>query len=198
MIADGFHDVPRGKVATVITYLEMRRPAALRPAHLPEDVAFRAVDGPDPAAYRDLFLRVGGLDWLWFSRMTKTKNEILTILSDPNVDFYVLEKSGKMEGMLELDFRSENECELAFFGVTSKLIGTGTGRYLMNKAIELAWSRPISRFHVHTCTLDHPGALSFYRRSGFEPVCQKIEVADDPRLLGLLPESAGPHIPIFR
>ena len=39
----------------------------------------------------------------------------------------------------------------------------------MNRALELAWSRPISRVWVHTCTFDHPSALAFYQRSGFLP-----------------------------
>ena len=60
-----------------------------------------------------------------------------------------------------------------------------------------AWARPIARFHVHTCTLDSPGALSFYRRSGFTPVRQQIEIAADPRVTGDLPREAGAHIPLF-
>ena len=82
-------------------------------------------------------------------------------------------------------------------GWPPSVIGTGAGRMLMNHAIRLAWARPISRFHVHTCTLDHPAALSFYRRSGFAPVRQQIEIAHDPRLTGTLPREAGPHIPVF-
>jgi hypothetical protein len=51
---------------------------------------------------------------------------------------------------------------------------------------------------VHTCSLDHPGAVAFYTRSGFTPYALMIEVADDPRLTGHLPESAGPHVPLIR
>ena len=68
----------------------------------------------------------------------------------------------------------------------------------MNAAIDRAWSQPIRRFWVHTCTLDHPGAIAFYMRSGFRPFRRQIEIADDPRLSGVLPESAAPHIPIIR
>ena len=88
-------------------------------------------------------------------------------------------------------------CELSYFGLTAKVTGTGAGRWLMNRAIELAWSRPIERFWVHTCTYDHPGALSFYMRSGFRPFRREIEICDDPRLSGVLPRTASPHIPII-
>ena len=78
-----------------------------------------------------------------------------------------------------------------------KLIGSGAGRWLMNRALELAWSRPVSRFWVHTCTLDHPSAVAFYERSGFRAFRQQIEIADDPRLDGTAPRGAARHVPII-
>jgi GNAT superfamily N-acetyltransferase len=99
--------------------------------------------------------------------------------------------------LLELDFRAPDSCELAFFGVTPALVGRGAGRFLMNRAMEIAWSRPVRRFWVHTCTLDHPAALDFYRRSGFQAFRRQIEVIDDPRLSGLLPRDAAPQIPLI-
>ena len=193
----GFYDVPTGMVATVVTHLEMRTPAPLRPVPAPEDCTLRRVEAPTPGWYRDLFTRVGGQDWLWFSRLGLDDAALSAILCDPGVEVWALEKNGRAEGLLELDFREEGECELAFLGVTPALIGSGAGRFMMNAAIDKAWTRPISRFHVHTCTLDHPGALGFYRRSGFTPIRQQVEIAPDPRLNGDLPREAGPHIPIF-
>lgn len=198
MLGKGFHDVPPGMLATIVTHLEMREAAALRPAAAPEGAALRHVVSPRLDWYRDLFTRVGGHDWLWFSRLTLTDADLAAILSDPNVEVWALEKDGHAEGLLELDFRQDGDCELAFFGVTAALIGSGAGRYMMNEAIRRAWARPISRFHVHTCTLDHPSALGFYQRSGFTPVRQQVEIAEDPRLTGLMPPSAGPHVPIIK
>lgn len=192
----GFYDVPPGMVATVVTHLEMRAPAALRPAPAPEGLCPTRIEAPTSDWYRDLYTRVGG-DWLWFSRLQMPEAELSAILTDPGVEIWAVERDGRAEGLLELDFRQTGDCELAFFGLTGALIGSGAGRLLMNKAIERAWSRPIARFHVHTCTLDSPGALSFYRRSGFTPVRQQIEIATDPRLAGDLPHEAGAHIPIF-
>ncbi len=195
----GFHDVPRGHVATVVTHLEMRAPAVVRDApDLPGEVSFDPVPDPETGWYRDLFNRVGGQDWLWFSRLSMGDSDLTAILSDPGVSVHVLTRKGRAEALLELDFRTPGDCELAFFGVTPALIGIGAGRWLLHRATELAWARPIKRFHVHTCTLDHPAALSFYRRGGFDPVRQQVEIAPDPRLSGALPETAAPHIPIFR
>ena len=196
MLSNGLYDVPPGKVAMIVTHLEMRAQAPMREIALPEDVEFRQVT-PDPDWYRDIFHRVGAEDWLWFGRLRKSDTELSDILTHDDVEVYTLCLAGRDEALLELDFRHENACELAYFGLTSPLVGSGCGRFLMNEAIRRAWSRPITRFHVHTCTLDSPQALAFYQRSGFIATHQQVEIDDDPRVTGLLPEQAGPHAPIF-
>lgn len=196
MLQDGFHDVPAGKVAMVVTHLEMTEKPSLRDVTLPEGVIFRRVT-PDLAWYRDIFTRVGALEWLWFGRLTMTTAELQAILDDPDVQFFTLSRNGIDQALLELDFRHEGQCELAYFGLTPALIGSGCGAYLMNEAISRAWARPIKRFHVHTCTIDSPQALSFYIRSGFAPYKQQVEIDDDPRISGVLPREAGAHVPII-
>lgn len=198
MLESGLYDVPLGKVVTVVTHLEMRAPPVLHDAPAPIGCRLERLTGPDTDTYRDLFNRVGGQDWLWYSRLALEDSALSAILSDPDVHIYAVIRDGLAQGLLELDFRQPPECELAFFGLCAELIGQGCGRWLMNNAISRAWAAPITRFHVHTCTLDHPSALSFYCRSGFDPLRQQIEIEDDPRLNGTLPDTAGPHIPIFR
>ena len=193
MLTDGYHDVPLGKLAMVVTHLEMREAAPLRDVPAPEGVALRALP-PTLDWYRDIFRRVGQ-DWLWFGRLTKTDAELQALLSDADTQFFTLTKDGRDEALLELKFTADGTCELAYFGLTPALIGSGAGRYLMNHAIRAAWARPISRFHLHTCTLDSPQALSFYIRSGFTPFKRQVEVADDPRLIDLLDKDAGAHVP---
>ncbi|WP_299151733.1 GNAT family N-acetyltransferase [uncultured Tateyamaria sp.] len=194
MLSDGFHDVPHGKIATIVTDLEMHAPQ-LRGATRPEGLAFIRLD-PDVPTYRDLFKRVGQ-DWLWFGRTLLSDKALDTILRDPDVHIYALERDGQAEALLELDFRVEGECELTYFGLTSTLIGAGAGAYLMDRAIALAFEGGAKRFHLHTCTLDSPQALGFYRRSGFKPTRQRVEIADDPRIAHEYDRTLGPHIPIF-
>ena len=138
-----------------------------------------------------------GADWLWFSRLVMADEKLQAILDNPQVEFFALRRDGQDAGVLELDFGQTGECELSFFGVTPDLVGTGVGRTLMNEAIARAWSRPISRFWVHTCTLDHPAALDFYRRSGFVPYAFQVEVFPDPRLSGVLPRDCSRHVPLL-
>lgn len=195
-VPDGYSNVAPGKIAVVVTSLEMTAPPA-RTAPVAGAFAIRRVVRPDPDWYRDLFRRVG-TDWLWFGRLRLTTAALEAVLHDPAVEVFALSDSAGDEGLLELDFRVPRQCEISYFGLTSKLIGRGAGRALMSHAIAAAWSRPIARLWVHTCTGDHPGAIAFYVRSGFQPYRRQVEVADDPRLAGLLPEWAAPHIPLLQ
>jgi ribosomal protein S18 acetylase RimI-like enzyme len=195
ILRDGYHAVPSGKLADVQTFLETRAKPPLRPA---PDGPWRLerLRSSDLARYRAAVHRVGD-DYLWCVRLAMPDGDLERFLRDPRVEAYLLVADGRDEGVLELDFRVEGECELSLFGVSSALIRTGAGRMLMNHAIEIAWSRPIRRFWLHTCTLDHPSALAFYRRSGFEVFKREVEVYDDPRVLGITRRDAAPHVPIL-
>lgn len=194
----GYHDVADGHLATVVTDLEMTQQAPPRPAHLPEGALIAHVPGPDTVWYRELFLRVGGQPWLWFSRLQMPERELAAILQDPLIEILKLDIGGDALGFIELDFRVKGQCEIAYFGVDPSLTGTTAGRCLMNHGISRAWSQPIQKLILHTCTLDHPRALAFYRRTGFTAVRHRIEVMSDPRQSGLLPPSAAPHVPMFQ
>lgn len=188
--------VEPGMVATIVTHLDMRArplPAPIPPAPL----RLHRWKQPDSDAYRALFRRVGA-PWLWFSRLVMTDAELRAILDDPAVEVYaVTDPRGTEVGLLELDFRALPDCELGFLGLIAELTGKGLGRWLMAHAQSLAWRKGVERIRVHTCTLDSPGALGFYMRSGFVPFAREVETFADPRLAGILPRDAAPHIPLL-
>jgi GNAT superfamily N-acetyltransferase len=195
ILPDGYSDVAPGKIAAVVTHLEMHEPPPLPPD--PQGAwTLRRVEAPDLDWFRDLYRRVGE-DWLWFSRLRMSDAVLAAIIHAPRVEVYALLQDGRDEGLLELDFREPGDCELVYFGVTTKLIGSGAGRFLMNCALERAWSQPISRLWVHTCSFDHPNALAFYQRAGFRPFRRQVEVADDPRLDGTLRRDGARHVPMI-
>ena len=190
----GLTPVPDDQLAAIVTHLEMR--AAPKPRPLPESL-LRLVRWPQPASdrYRTLFRRVGE-PWLWFSRLVMAEDRLRAILDDPLVEVYaVTDRAGIELGMLELDLRVAATCELSFFGLVPELAGKGNGSWLMGHALALAWRKGIERVWVHTCTLDHPAALGFYRRHGFVPYKRTVESFPDPRLSGALPTEAAPQIP---
>ena len=191
-----FWDVPVGKIASVVTHLQMfERPAPRKIPLITADLVVH--ETPDLDWYRDLFKRVGGQDWMWFSRLSMDDVELSAILHCNDLHLYSVNADGYDEGILELDFRVSGECELSFFGLTAAMVGTGAGRWLMEHALDKAWSHPINRFHVHTCTLDSPQAMPFYKRTGFVAYHRQVEIADDPRKIGLLSADSAPHEPII-
>ncbi|WP_027135790.1 GNAT family N-acetyltransferase [Geminicoccus roseus] len=192
----GFYLLPKGMLPSVVVCLEMTERPPPRACAAPDGVTLRHVVRPDLAWYRDLFARVGE-PWLWYGRRLLTDQGLAGIIHDPEVEVRVVERDGVAEGLMELDFRKEGEVELAYFGVTSALIGSGTGRWLMENAIERAFRQPIRRFWVHTCNYDHRGALAFYQRAGFVPYRFALDLDPDPRLTGVLPREAAPHAPVI-
>ena len=196
MLPDGYIDVPAGKLANVVTNLEMLVRPPARPDPPGVRATLRRMERPTPAEYRALFHKVGD-EYLWFSRLKLGDERLRAVIHDPNVEIYAVEFDGCDEGMLELDFRKDGEAEISYLALTDRLVGTGTGRWLMNRTLEIAWSHPIMRLWVHTCTLDHPTAVDFYIRSGFVPFQRQIEVCDDPRLTGLVPHSAARSVPML-
>lgn len=174
----------------------MLAPVELRPERVEPAWSLRRVFAPELHWYRELYARVGG-PYLWARRLAQSDRELRGVLEDPHVEHYVFCAADAEEGLLELDFGTPEECEIVYFGITEKYVGSGAGRFMMNRALEIAWSHPIRRFWLHTCTLDHPKAVAFYVRSGFRPFEREIEIFDDPRALGQLPRESAPGIPLF-
>ena len=190
-----YEPVPDNELAAVVTYLEMRSPPE-QPVP-PSPLTLKRVEVPQPEHYRELFRLIGG-PWLWFSRLILDDAHLAAIIQHPRVELYaVRDEAGREVGMLELDFREDRECELSFIGLVPELSGKGYGRWFLAEAVRRAWREGVDRVHVHTCSLDHPAALSAYRRAGFTPYKRAIERFPDPRLLGVLPRDCAPQIPLL-
>ena len=183
-------------MAAVVTFLEMREKTAQQEVPA-SPLSLKRIENPQPDAYRTLFRQIGS-PWLWFSRLVMNDAALAAIIQHPDVDLYaVVDEAGREVGMLELDFRESGEGELSFVGLVPELSGQGHGRWLLAEAVGLAWRETVVRVHVHTCTLDHPAALSAYRRAGFVPYRRAIEHFPDPRLIGLLPRDCAPQVPLI-
>jgi GNAT superfamily N-acetyltransferase len=191
-----YDDVRTGDVAAVVTFLEMRENTAQQEVPA-SPLSLKRIENPQPDAYRTLFRQIGS-PWLWFSRLVMNDAALAAIIQHPDVHLYaVVDEAGREVGMLELDFRESGEGELSFVGLIPELSGQGHGRWLLAEAVGLAWRETVVRVHVHTCTLDHPAALSAYRRAGFVPYRRAIEHFPDPRLIGLLPRDCAPQVPLI-
>lgn len=187
--------MPPGELAAVVTYLEMRDrpPPVLLPAS-PLRLERRAAS--DLAGYRALFRRVGA-PWLWFSRLAMSDAALAAVVHDPAVQVFAVIDGDEDVGLLELDLRTPGECALSYVALVPELAGKGHGRWLLARALELAWRPGVARVHLHTCTLDHPAALPAYLRAGFTVTGRAVETFPDPRLNGLLSLDDAPQVKVL-
>jgi GNAT superfamily N-acetyltransferase len=196
MIPDGYTDLAPGKIASVVTYLEMlERPESSRlssPA-----VSLRRVERPGLDWYRALYRRVGS-QWFWFSRAEMTNEQLAELLHRPTSELFIAEHAASEVGMAELDRSEPPNVEITSFGLFPEFMGKGLGRPFMAELLARAWAGTTARVWLHTCTLDAPAALTFYIKCGFRPYKRAIEVADDPRIRGVLPPDVAPQVPIIR
>lgn len=151
------------------THLEMRSPAALAAARrTPPDILLLRVSVPSPEFARFLYSAVGG-DWYWRERLSWTFARWLAWLSRPEVETWVAYVSGTPAGYFELEAQPNGSVEITYFGLLPRFVGQGLGGYLLTQAVSRAWqlTPEIRRVWVHTCTLDHAGALPNYLARGF-------------------------------
>jgi GNAT superfamily N-acetyltransferase len=171
-----------------ITYLEMRRADQVipYPGRRRLDVVRAAV--PCPELNRFLYLAVGS-DWWWHERIEWGRDRWLAWVDRNEHETWVAYRDGTPAGYFELEAQPGGEVQIAYFGLLPSFIGCGLGPELLAAAAERAWEIATERVWLHTCTLDHPRALSNYLARGFRiyAVEEKME---------RLPEhkpSAWPH-----
>jgi GNAT superfamily N-acetyltransferase len=196
MIPDGYTDLAPGKIAAVVTYLEMLERPDLAGISSGA-VQLRRVQNPQLDWYRSLYQRAGA-QWLWFSRMEMADDRLRELLNLPSTELFVAKHEDSEIGIAELDRSQAPNVEITSFALLPPAIGKGLGKAFMLELLRHAWTEATARVWLHTCTLDSPVALNFYIRCGFRPYKRAIEVADDPRIRGILPEDAAPQIPIIR
>ncbi|MBV9555325.1 MAG: GNAT family N-acetyltransferase [Alphaproteobacteria bacterium] len=177
------------RIADTVTYLEMFERPPPMPAPPPHGkLALMRAEQCTVSFYRYLYEAVGE-PWLWFERRQWSDEALATALAKPTIEVFVLYVGGVPAGYFELDAAGARETELCYFGLMPEFIGRRLGPFLLNAAIEQAWSRPLERFWVHTCTFDHKRALPLYQRAGFVVFARRLVSFDDPRESGILPRS---------
>ncbi len=186
-----------GTLGCVVTVLEMTCKPKPRPMPMSR-LKLARWHKPSPQAYRTLFRRIGE-PWLWYSRLILDDAALIAATHQDKTQIYaVVDPSGIEVGILELTHPEPDWCVLDFLGLIPELNGKGEGKWLMAHALSLAWQPGVESVRVNTCTFDHAGALRFYQRAGFVAIQHELETFPDPRISGLIPVEAAPHVPIIR
>ncbi len=162
------------------TYLEMTSPDLWVQGHgEPADVQVIRSEIPNADFSHFLFVSVG-LPWQWFSRLKWRRSDWEAYLESDAVETWVGYQQGTPFGYFELQRQADDNVEIKFFGIQTGFIGQGLGSYLLSRTIQQAWAMGARRVWLHTCTLDHPSALSNYLSRGFKVYKEETEQEDIP------------------
>jgi len=151
------------------TYLEMRAPSDLHPAHSDDPlIKIELQRDCSVALFRSLYVEVG-TNYHWLDRLPWTDEQIAAYLEQPGVSLWLMTYDGQTAGYFELKKCEDNSTEIAYFGLMPQFIGRGLGKHLLTCATEQAWADGATRVWLHTCTLDDPAAMPNYLKRGFRP-----------------------------
>ena len=163
------------KVSVTRTYLEMRSPADLNPEGTAgAEVRLEAVKDCPWHFYRYLYAEVGR-EYHWKDRLSWAESQFREWLAGPSV-IWLLSVAGAPAGFFELRGHDDGSREIAYFGLMPEYLGQGLGKFLLTRSVQEAWALKPTRVWLHTCTLDHPGALPNYLKRGFRKSGEEVFV----------------------
>ncbi len=180
-----------------ITYMERTAPPGEAPVAPAGDTNFKLQPNMSLGLYRDLHRKVGE-NWLWWERLALDDETLGNLISHPETDIHTLRVAGVLAGFAELDRSDGSAPAIRDFGLLPDFIGRRLGGFMMESLLHLAWRPAVRRVTLDTCDLDHPAAIDFYRRHQFKETRTEVQTAEDPRETGILPKTAGSHIPLNR
>ncbi|MEC9392541.1 MAG: GNAT family N-acetyltransferase [Pseudomonadota bacterium] len=117
--------------------------------------------------YKKIYREIG-FNYNWISRLKLSEEELKKIIHHENVDIYFMVKKNKIIGFLEIDYRSLKEVKIVHLGIVDSFIGKGYGKKLLKFAIKRSKEIDIKPLILQTNSLDHPNALIFYQKNGFQ------------------------------
>ncbi|RBQ18971.1 GNAT family N-acetyltransferase [Spongiactinospora rosea] len=105
----------------------------------------------------------------------RSPQEWAELLADPERRCWLIKHGDDIAGILHLRVGLRGDVEIDSFGLVPEYVGKGIGGHALTLAIRQAWAavgphgEPARRVWLHTSTLDHPHALTNYKRRGFRP-----------------------------
>jgi len=119
------------------------------------------------------FYALVGQGWKWTARSEWTEAQWREYAEDPAVRTWIARRGTDLAGYFELR-REGDEVEIAYFGLAPDFTGKGLGGEFLSRALDEAWGWGARRVWLHTCSLDHPGAVPNYLNRGMT-VCKVVE-----------------------
>jgi prephenate dehydrogenase/GNAT superfamily N-acetyltransferase len=169
-------DVPERTAPAVRTYLEHGGPPAAAIAWPDPAWRFTQVHACPATFYRFLYREVGR-PWHWIDRLPWPDDRIRAHVAGAGLEIWLLSHDAVPAGFAELERGADGSVEIVYFGLLPDFIGRGAGRAFLDAVVARAWEGGTSRVWLHTCSLDHPRALSHYLSGGFRVVREEAYTA---------------------
>ena len=164
---------------TVTTfYLEMLNPDELRFKDCMEPDFWIGECKIKQFEYNRFLYKLVGSDWQWVDKYSWTDDDWRKYAEAKNLRTWVGYMAGSPAGYYELQKQKNDNIEIAYIGLARAFIGRGLGGHLLSHAIRSAWEWAAKRVWIHTCTLDHPNALTNYQARGMK--IYRKETANQP------------------
>jgi GNAT superfamily N-acetyltransferase len=158
-------------------YLESHSPSDLKPAADPGGVTVREAAIKQFRFNRFLYELVGA-PWQWIDKLSWSDQQWRDYAEADDLRTWVAWVEGSPAGYFELQWQGDGDVEICYFGLAEKFIGRGIGGFLLTETLRRAWEWGACRVWVHTCSLDHPGALDNYRARGLALYRTETEALD--------------------
>jgi len=168
-------------------YLEMRSPAQLRAKPPLEDLHIVECRIKQFQFNRFLYQLVGE-PWAWTDKLSWSDAQWRALVEQANHRTWVAYHQGAIAGYYELLRGEDGAVEILYFGLAAAFFGQGFGGALLTHALQSAWAwAGTERVWVHTCTLDHPGALANYQARGLQLYRQEVTETSSSVATGAAP-----------
>jgi GNAT superfamily N-acetyltransferase len=122
-----------------------------------------------------------GENWQWHDKLVWTTDDWKNYAERPELRTFVAYWHGSIAGYFELSLKNQ-DVKIEYFGLSPDFIGKGFGGFILSEAIRLARAWNPARLWVHTCSLDHPAALTNYQKRGFRLYKTENEAAPTVKL----------------
>ena len=148
-------------------YLEIKNLKDLSESKIPgKNCKIELVDPPDFQLNKFFYKQIGN-KYRWIDRLSWEDKDWINYINDSKVKTYVLKDGEELIGYFE-KIVSNQECEIAYFGILENYFGKKYGAHLLSEAIKKSLINNVKRVWVHTCSLDHKNALSNYLSRGMK------------------------------
>ncbi|MHC6226338.1 GNAT family N-acetyltransferase [Pseudomonas sp. X10] len=131
-----------------------------------EDLRIVECEVAQPQLNRFLYQLVGAA-WGWNDLNAWSDAQWQALVEQESHRTWVAYHRGAIAGYFELYRPNGVDAQIHYFGLAPQFLDMGFGGVLLSQAIRSAWEWPgTQRVWVHTCTQDHPAALSNYQARG--------------------------------